>query len=58
MHSKELIPAIDISNTHVEIGLFDNVTFIGSWHIATGVYRKEDEVIMNKDYRRNQMVQR
>lgn len=50
MHSKELILAIDIGNTHVEVGLFKNATFIDSWRIATGVHRTEDEAMAYIDH--------
>ncbi len=50
MHLKEVILAIDIGNTHIEIGVFNNDTFIDSWRIATGVHRTEDEAMAYIDH--------
>lgn len=39
-----MILAIDIGNTHIEIGLY-NEAYIDSWRITTGVLRTEDEMM-------------
>lgn len=39
------ILAIDIGNTHIEIGLYQDRQYRGSWRIATGVHRTEDELM-------------
>lgn len=39
------ILAVDVGNTHIEIGLYDNETLVDSWRIATGVHRTEDELM-------------
>lgn len=41
-----MLLAIDIGNTHTEIGLFSESGFVTSWRIATGVNRTEDEMMM------------
>lgn len=40
-----MILAIDTGNTHIEIGLYEGTEFLGSWRIATGVNRTEDELM-------------
>lgn len=40
-----MILAVDIGNTHIEIGLYEKARYAGSWRIATGVHRTEDELI-------------
>ncbi len=42
--SKYLL-AVDVGNTHIEIGLFQEMTFLTSWRITTGVHRTEDEFL-------------
>ncbi len=37
--------AIDIGNTHINIGLYADKTYLGDWRIATGVHRTEDELM-------------
>ncbi len=39
------ILAVDVGNTHIEIGLFSGKQFITSWRITTGVHRTEDEFL-------------
>ena len=36
---------VDTGNTHIEIGLYDQKSFLDSWRIATGVHRTEDEMM-------------
>lgn len=38
-----MVLTIDVGNTHIEIGLFQQDALAGSWRIATGVNRTEDE---------------
>lgn len=45
-----IILAIDVGNTHIEVGLYNNKKYITSWRIATGVHRTEDEMITFLDY--------
>ena len=40
-----MILAIDIGNTHLEIGLFDASHFVDSWRIAAAANRTEDELM-------------
>jgi len=40
-----MILAVDVGNTHIEIGVFENDTYLTSWRIATGVHRTEDELM-------------
>ncbi|MEL6821833.1 MAG: type III pantothenate kinase [Calditrichota bacterium] len=40
-----MILAVDVGNTHIEIGVFEKNVFVSSWRIATGVHRTEDEVM-------------
>ncbi len=37
--------AVDVGNTHIEIGLFEGKRFVTSWRITTGVHRTEDEFL-------------
>lgn len=39
------ILAVDVGNTHIEIGLYKDNGLITSWRIATGVHRTEDEML-------------
>lgn len=47
MHLKDskMILALDIGNTHIEIGLYQGEKYLDSWRIATGVHRTEDEMM-------------
>ncbi len=45
-----MILALDIGNTHSEIGLFDEEKHQASWRIATGVDRTEDELMSFIDH--------
>ena len=49
-----IILAIDVGNTHIEVGLYNEEDYITSWRIATGVHRTEDEMITFLDYFLNQ----
>jgi len=40
-----MILALDIGNTHIEIGLYKEEKYLDSWRIATGVHRTEDEMM-------------
>jgi len=40
-----MILAVDVGNTHIEIGVFEEDTYLTSWRIATGVHRTEDELM-------------
>lgn len=40
-----MILALDIGNTHIEIGLYEEDKYLDSWRIATGVNRTEDEMM-------------
>ncbi|RMF59859.1 MAG: type III pantothenate kinase [Calditrichaeota bacterium] len=40
-----MLLAIDIGNTHIDVGLFKNSQYIWDWRIATGVHRTEDEMM-------------
>ena len=44
------ILAIDVGNTHIEVGLYTNEEHITSWRIATGVHRTEDEMVTFLSY--------
>ncbi|MCB0274558.1 MAG: type III pantothenate kinase, partial [Calditrichaeota bacterium] len=48
--SNALVVAVDVGNTHVEIGLYKGKDFVGSWRIATGVHRTEDELMTFIEY--------
>jgi len=41
-----MILAIDIGNTHTEVGIFREETLLQSWRIGTGMHRTEDELIV------------
>jgi len=41
-----MILALDIGNTHIEIGLYKKEKYLDSWRIATGVHRTEDEMVV------------
>lgn len=45
-----ILLAIDVGNTHIEVGLYNKKNYITSWRIATGVHRTEDEMITFLDY--------
>lgn len=45
-----IILAIDIGNTHIEVGLYNEDNHISSWRIATGVHRTEDEMMVFLNY--------
>jgi type III pantothenate kinase len=49
-----IILAIDVGNTHIEVGLFNKKEYITSWRIATGVHRTEDEMFTFLNYFLNQ----
>ncbi|NOX35967.1 MAG: type III pantothenate kinase [Calditrichaeota bacterium] len=38
-----MLLAIDVGNTHIEIGLYEGRQYRTSWRITTGVHRTEDE---------------
>lgn len=40
-----MILALDIGNTHIEIGLYEEDKYLDSWRIATGINRTEDEMM-------------
>lgn len=44
-HDTRYLLAVDVGNTHIEIGLFQKMEFITSWRITTGVHRTEDEFL-------------
>ncbi|MCK6623149.1 MAG: type III pantothenate kinase [Calditrichaceae bacterium] len=41
-----MILALDIGNTHIEVGLYREGQYLDSWRIATGVHRTEDELMV------------
>lgn len=41
-----MILAVDIGNTHTEIGIYIDRDYLDSWKIATGVHRTEDELMI------------
>lgn len=45
-----ILLAIDIGNTHIEVGLYNEENYISSWRIATGVHRTEDEMMTFLNY--------
>lgn len=40
-----MILAIDVGNTHIQIGLYQDSRFLTDWRITTGVNRTEDELM-------------
>lgn len=38
-----MLLAIDIGNTHIVIGIFDNEKLLGSWRLSSSISRTEDE---------------
>jgi len=40
-----MILAIDVGNTHIEVGLYREREYLTSWRITTGVNRTEDELM-------------
>ncbi|MFZ0390735.1 MAG: type III pantothenate kinase [Calditrichia bacterium] len=41
-----MILAVDVGNTQIEVGIFEEKELVRSWRIATGVDRTEDEFMM------------